>query len=91
MTVYANDWDFSARPVGTATGDVDGAATWRVIIRAIEELQRTTPREGVYQRPRCRFPMPKSANRTGPAGDFCNKICQLQTSAPELEIGGDCS
>jgi len=29
-----------------AKGDVDGAATWRAIIRAIEELQRATPREG---------------------------------------------
>jgi len=24
-----------------AEGDIDGAATWRAIIRAIEELQRT--------------------------------------------------
>jgi hypothetical protein len=29
-----------------AEGDVDGAATWRAIIRAIEELQRATSREG---------------------------------------------
>ena len=28
-----------------AAGDVDGAATWRAILRAIEELQRATPRE----------------------------------------------
>jgi len=29
-----------------AEGDVDGAAAWRAMIRAIEELQRATPREG---------------------------------------------
>jgi hypothetical protein len=29
-----------------AEGDVDGAATWRAIIRAVEDLQRATPREG---------------------------------------------
>ena len=29
-----------------AEGDIDGAAAWRAIIRAIEELQRVTPREG---------------------------------------------
>jgi hypothetical protein len=29
-----------------AEGDVDGAATWRAIIRAIEELQRGAPGEG---------------------------------------------
>ena len=28
-----------------AEGDVDGAAIWRAIIQAIEELQRTEPRE----------------------------------------------
>lgn len=27
-------------------GDLDGAAVWRRIIRAIEELQRKEPREG---------------------------------------------
>ena len=27
-------------------GDLDGAAAWRQIIRAIEELQRKEPREG---------------------------------------------
>ncbi len=27
-------------------GDLDGAAMWRRIIRAIEELQRREPREG---------------------------------------------
>ena len=27
-------------------GDIDGAATWRAIIRAIDELQRVAPREG---------------------------------------------
>ncbi len=27
-------------------GDLDGAAVWRRIIRAIEELQRTDPGEG---------------------------------------------
>ena len=30
-----------------AEGELDGGATWRAIIRAIEELQRATPREGV--------------------------------------------
>jgi triphosphoribosyl-dephospho-CoA synthetase len=29
-----------------AEGDVDGAATWRAIIRAIKELQRAMPRQG---------------------------------------------
>jgi hypothetical protein len=29
-----------------ARGDDDGAATWRAIIRAVEELQRATPWEG---------------------------------------------
>ena len=29
-----------------AEGVVEGVATWRAIIRAIEELQRTAPREG---------------------------------------------
>ena len=29
-----------------AEGDVDGVATWRAIIRAVEELQRTVPRDG---------------------------------------------
>jgi hypothetical protein len=29
-----------------AKGDIDGAATWPAIIRAIEELQRATPRQG---------------------------------------------
>ena len=29
-----------------AKGDVDGAATWRAIIRAVEELQRATLRDG---------------------------------------------
>jgi len=28
-----------------AEGDVEGAATWRSIIRAVEELQRIGPRE----------------------------------------------
>jgi len=27
-------------------GDLDGASTWRAILRAIEELQRQTPLEG---------------------------------------------
>ena len=29
-----------------AEGDTEGAATWRAIIRAIEELQRLMPRVG---------------------------------------------
>ena len=29
-----------------AAGDVEGAATWQAVIRAIEGLQRATPREG---------------------------------------------
>jgi triphosphoribosyl-dephospho-CoA synthetase len=29
-----------------AEGDVDGAATWRAIIRAVSELHRAAPREG---------------------------------------------
>jgi len=28
-----------------AAGDLDGAATWRAILRVIEELGRVTPRE----------------------------------------------
>ena len=29
-----------------AEGDADGAAAWRAIIKAIEELQRNAPRDG---------------------------------------------
>ena len=29
-----------------AAGDIDGAATWRSILRAIEELQRARPSDG---------------------------------------------
>ena len=29
-----------------AEGDVEGVATWRAIIRSVEELQRTVPRDG---------------------------------------------
>ena len=29
-------------------GDINGAATWRAIIRAIDELQRDTPTGGVH-------------------------------------------